>query len=352
MDIASLRLQSQQLAGTAFTAPQEIVEWLGAVQAQDYPMSKWAIGARLPGITDKAVEQAIEEGSILRTHVLRPTWHLVSANDIHWMLGLTAPHILRSMKARHRELGLTPQNIRKSETIIEKALQGNRHLTRDELVAEMEREGIPANGEQAAHYMVHAELQALICCGAVNGNKQTYALLSERIETPASISREKALERLARRYFTGHAPATAADFSWWSGLSLTDARSGLEMIRRDFVPETTGDREFWFPADWKEPEPQPSLHLLPAFDEFLISYKSRDVTIPASLQPKAFTNNGIFRPTVVVNGQTTGIWKRTVKKDTVRIETEFFQKPPAKLLPGIKKASKGYAKFLEKTLVT
>jgi hypothetical protein len=350
-DIASIRLKTQQLAGTGLKSAAELVGRMGAIQAQDYAMSKWAVGIRLPGSTDASVEQALNDGTILRTHVLRPTWHLVAANDIHWMLELTAPRIRSAIKSRNRQLELTDELLEKCNRIIARSLEGNRHLTREELVNDLKNNQLPLTGEQAAHVMFGAELDGIVCSGALKGIKQTYALLEERSAKKDVFHHDEALEKLANRYFTSHAPATLADFTWWSGLSAAHAKRALEMVRKDFESRTIADQTYWFPADIpKLPVRSTPVLLLPAFDEFLISYKDRTATIAAADQAHAFTNNGIFRPTIVINGQTIATWKRTIKQERVQIEISIFRPYDPTWEPELEKATQAYAAFLGKEL--
>jgi len=348
-DIASIRLQSQQLNGNSFEKPEELVQWMGAMQAQDYSMSKWAVGIRIPGTTDEAIDKAISEGKIIRTHVLRPTWHLTSPKDIHWMLQLTAPHIKPLTKSRDKELELTEKIYTKSNGIIEKALTGNKHLTRDELMVELSAHKIKADSARAAHLMLRAELEGIICSGKLVGKTHTYALLENRIMPSKKLSREEALAKLAWIYFTSHAPATVKDFAWWSGLSLTDSRAGLENIKSKLTGEKIGDETYWLPAAFKmNALKKTSSHFLPAFDEFIISYKDRTASLALEHQFTAFTSNGIFKPVLLVDGQGIGIWSRTVKKDSVLIEAAFFKTPSktARLL--LEKEAKLYGLFLNK----
>lgn len=349
--IASIRLTSQQLAGTPHPTAAALVSCMGALQAQDYAMSKWAVGMRLPGSTDSSVEAALNAGSILRTHVLRPTWHLVSAEDIYWMLELTGPHVKRIMQSSNKRLGLSEDVFKHSQRIMEDVLRGQ-HLTREELMAEMVKQDIAIEPLRAVHLMMRAELDGLVCSGAVKGKQQTYALLSERVPNRTVFSRERAIEELARRYFTSHAPATLQDFTWWSGLPVADARAGLESMQRECMTELIDGHTYYFaPALLQNDHSQPSAHLFPAFDEFLISYKTRHVTIAAGHQAHAFTSNGIFRPTIAVNGETVGTWKRTIQKDTVVIEPSFFSKPDARLLRLVARAAEPYGTFLEKKVL-
>jgi hypothetical protein len=348
-DIPSIRLQNQQIATTKFKNPKELVHWMGAMQAQDYNMVKWAVGIRLPGSTNKTIESAIDKGEIIRTHLMRPTWHLIAAEDIYWMLELTAPQILSSSRSRHKELELTDGVIKKSNALIEKALTKEENLTREEMVTEFKKAKISTGDNRAAHLLMLAELTGLICSGATKGNKQTYALLAKRVPEKKSMTRKEALTLLAKKYFFSHAPATLKDFVWWSGLPVADAKYGLESNKSLLISETTRTETYWFPASFSIPESiKESVHLLPAYDEFIISYKNRDAVLDGTDHKKAVSNNGIFRPVILINGKASGIWKRTINKDSVIIETEFFRSHTKKEISTIEKASGTYGNFLEK----
>lgn len=351
-EIAVIRLNSQQIVSTNFKTAKEIVGYMGAMQAQDYAMAKWALGIRLPNSKESDIQTAIDNGEIVRTHVLRPTWHFVSAEDVHWMLELTAQNIKTLSKSRNRQLGLTPELFKKSNTIIENALLGGKHLTRDELMALLEKANINTSEYRSGHYLMEAELDGIVCSGATKNNKQTYALLSERIPKPKSFTKEEALGKLANRYFSSHYPATLQDFIWWSGLSVKDARNALEFIKPDFISETVYGETYWLkPSSINTKSESHSVHLLPAFDEFIISYKNRRACLPPENQKKAFSSNGIFRPVILVNGQGVGLWKRTLKKDKVVIETDFFIPPDGKTQKLLNEAAKDYGIFLKKEIM-
>ncbi len=348
-DISNARLVCQQVAGTAFTTPKEIVSWMGAMQAQDYHMAKWAMGLRLPGATDAIIEDAFNKGEILRTHVLRPTWHFVAAEDILWMLKLTAPHLNQAMKSRQRQLGLNEKIFSKSNSIIERALEPGEHLTRAELIAELEKAGIVPNSLQSLHLMEHAELNGIICSGSRKGKNHTYALLEKRVKKAKSITREEALAKLAERYFTSHGPATVEDFIWWSGLPAADARHGLEMVKKSFIPEIIKAKKYWLPSSFSvQVKSRLSFHLLPAFDEYIISYRDRTPAIPHEHHSKAFSSNGIFWPVMVMNGKVIGVWKRNIQKDNVIVEAQFFKEASNVAISSFKKESKKYGRFLDK----
>jgi hypothetical protein len=322
-NITYMRLISQQLTGTKLITPKQVVSWMGAMQAQDFPMSKWAIGVRLPGSTDQLLEAAITDGEIIRTHLLRPTWHYAAADDIYWLLDLTAPQIKAAQSSRDRDLELTEAVYSKSNAIIEKALNPGRHLIREELIAELNKGGIDTKQNRAAHLFARAELEKIICSGATRNGKTTYALFSKRVRNVRQLSREEALAELGRRYFTSRCPASLQDFTWWSGLPARDANHALELVKLEFTPETINGHTYWLTPNYPIPGQNiHSVYLLPTYDEYIISYADRSASIPASLQQhmKEISDRGVFRPVIVVNGQVAGIWKRTIQKDTMLVE--------------------------------
>jgi hypothetical protein len=350
-DIAEMRLAGQQLAGTTFKTPREIVGWMGALQAQDFNMAKWAVGVRLPGSTEWSIEDAFDKGEILRSHLLRPTWHLVSADDIYWLLELTAPHVKASLRSRHRELGLTQKTLAKSNETIAATLHGGRHLTREEMIAVLKKGRIRVNDPQGyVHLIMVAELEGIICSGVMRQKKQTYALLAERAPGKKTLSRDKALAELAKRYFASHGPATLRDFVWWSGLPAADARKSLELAGPGIVSRTTGSRTFWLSKSLSlspgRGNGQDAVHLLPAFDEFTISYKDRSASIQVENHGRAVSSNGVFRPLVMLNGQVVGIWKRISAKDRMIVETRLFGPPDKKIMDLIKNETAAYGRFL------
>jgi len=327
-ELSTIRLKNQQLTFNKFQTTKQLVEWMGALQAQDYNNAKWAIGIRLPHLTEEQIEASFNEGEFLRTHLMRPTWHFVNAEDIYWMLELTGPQIKSTLNSRHRDLGLTEQNVKESQKVIQKALNSSEHftMTRDELIKELDHAGIPTDLQRSYHFILRAEIDGIICSGALKGKKQTYALLEKRVPNKKTLPKSEALEKLARRYFLSHGPATLADFIWWSGLPASDARKALESIQTDLISTTIEKDVYWlFNDDFKTVKQKNSCFLLPAFDEFLISYKNRSASITLENHKKAISNNGIFRPIVIINGQISGLWKKKAKKDNIIIETDYFR---------------------------
>jgi len=332
------------------TSPQKLVAHMGAMQAQDYLMAKWAVGLRLQHATDAMIVDAYNNGEIIRTHLMRPTWHFVSSDDIYWMLELTAPQIKTLTKSRNKQLELDEDILRKSHVIMEKHLLDGADLTREELTQLYQNENIRTNDNRLSHLLMHAELDGLICNGAIKGSKLSYTLLEEKVPVKKLLSREESLAELANRYFTSHAPATMRDFIWWSGLSVTDARKAIEMIKSGFVSETFDGVIYWFKDYLTESLHNQSVYLLPAFDELLIGYRNRTATINENLNKKAISENGIFRPIIVVNGQVVGIWKRATQKTKVVIEVSLFTTVNAEIKAGIEQEVRKQALFMEKEM--
>jgi hypothetical protein len=325
-EISEVRLISQKVASPEFNTPKEIVSWMGAMQAQDYYMAKWAIGVRLQDTTDKIVQAAIDKGEILRIHVLRPTWHFIPADDIYWMLELSRTKIKSSFKSRDKELELTDTIIAKSQSILEKLLSDISAVTRDEISEGFTRAGIRTDANRLSHILIHAELTGLVCSGPIKEKKLTYSLLSIRVPAKKDIPRDEALARLAGKYFRSRCPATLEDFIWWSNLSATEARNAIASLKNDFFPETIGSSKYWLPNSFSyEAMKKNSVHLLPAYDEFLIAYKDRNSSLSAINNKKTVSVNGIFYPVIVVNGQVRGLWKRITQKNKVTVSMDFFQ---------------------------
>ena len=349
--ISTDRLKNQQITENKHQNPQEIVSWMGAMQAQDFNMAKWAVGVRLPGSTEQSVQEAFNRGEILRTHVLRPTWHFVSPNDISWMLELTAPHIKSAMRSRHIQLELNESIVTKSKLLVEKALGEEGYLTRDELMVKLRDSKLISENEQVTHLMMLFELDGLVCSGALKGKQQTYALLEERIPKSSAITRDEALGKLAQRYFSSHGPANMQDFVWWSGLPVKDARKAIEMIKTDFESFDNEEQTLWFsPLVKSTDENTKSVHLLPAFDEFIISYRDRTAALYSEHHKKAVSENGIFRPVMVVNGKVAGIWKRTQRKSISLIETDYFEPVSKTVKKQIENAALKFELFLNQKI--
>ncbi|PSL50167.1 winged helix DNA-binding protein [Chitinophaga niastensis] len=346
IDIAGQRLFHQQLLQTSFKQPHEVVSWFGAMQSQEYANSKWGIGVRLPGSTDADIEKAISNKSIVRTSALRGTLHLMAAEDIRWILTLIQPNVMTRMRSIERKLGMDDHLFDKTNQLIKKALEGGQQLIRKELIALMQEKGINTEENRMNHILYRASLTGIICNGPLRGKQHTHTLLDEWLPVSKQLSREQSLSTLAQRYFTSHGPATVADFALWSGLSVTDARAGLEMVKKSLVSHRINEAEYWT-APGKVNVPDDTAFLLPAFDEYFIAYKDRSDVIDMAHANKVMTINGIFNPVMVINGQVVGTWKRTFKKDTVTIETAPFKPLKKAQQKALEAAGLQYAQFLD-----
>jgi hypothetical protein len=326
LDIARRRLHNQHITRRTLETPQDLVEWLGAVQSQDFAAAKWALGLRLQGVTDDEVEQAFTNGALLRTHVMRPTWHFVSPADIRWLLALTAPRVHAANASWYRKLELDDAIVKQSNDALTNALQGGKQLTRDELASVLQQAGIAIEGEQRVTYiMIRAELDGIICSGARRGKQFTYALLAERAPQARSLDRDEALAELTTRYFTSHGPATIQDFVWWSGLTVADAKVGLALVTSHLLQETINGQTYWFsPSTSPMQDLFQTAYLLPNYDEYTVGYTDRSAIFDALHTNKLDPRAGLLTNTMVLDGQVVGTWKRAFKKNVVVIEANPF----------------------------
>lgn len=344
LDITRWRLRNQRLSGGRFAKPEDVVSWLGAVQAQEYADAKWALALRSRRTTDAAIERALAKGAVLRTHVLRPTWHFVTAADIRWMLALTGPRVSARMTPYNRHLELDAATFRRSERAIARALRGGVHLTRQELKTVLQRAGVRADGVQRlAHLVMQAEIDAVICSGARRGTQSTYALLDERVPSSTARSRDDALAELTRRYFMSHGPAQLADFVWWSGLTAGDARRGLQLIDGELVQDVVDGKTYWFRRVAGARSSDNSSYLLGLFDEYLIAYKDRSAALDQSRWVRMVRDP--FSAPVVVNGRVAGGWRRAVKAERMAIALTLFMPLRKNDIAAIDASAHAYAEF-------
>ncbi|MFN2567729.1 MAG: winged helix DNA-binding domain-containing protein [Gemmatimonadaceae bacterium] len=348
-DIARRRLVNQHLASPTIAVPAEVVRRLGAIQAQDYAGAKWAVGLRTRGAVDADVEQAVTDGSIIRTHVLRPTWHFVGPADIRWMLALTAPRVSAAMTHYNRKLELDAAVFRRSNAALTRALRGGNQLTRAELAAALRRARVNAEGSQRlGHLMLQAELDGVVCSGARRGKQFTYALLEERVPPAAVLDRDEALLELTTRYFATRTPATANDFAWWSGLTVADAAKGIQLAGPALEREVIEGQTYWSdPSLRSRTTPSPAAHLLPNYDEYFIGFKDRGA-IAQRLKSAELVTGGDALTThvIVVDGQLVGRWKRTLEKKRVVIESSFLARLTAVEEQAVASAAEALGRFL------
>ena len=309
------------------------MSWLGAMQAQDFSAAKWAVASRAPGCQDGDVEQAFNDGLILRTHVLRPTWHFVTPQDIRWLLALSKSRIHAANDYYYRQSGLDAKIFAKSCAMIHRTLEGGKTLTRAELAVYLKRAKVPADGLKLAYVMMHAELEGVICSGPRRNKQFTYALMDERAPKTRTLDRDEALAELAKRYFSSHGPATARDFAWWSGLTIKDAQRAAESADALEGFSLSGIVHWAAKDSVASPFRGVCGLLLPNYDEYLIAYKDRAHFVDASRAANIVArSNGAFANHLVIDGCLAGSWSRTLKTSSVLVEVAPYKKlTPAQL---------------------
>ena len=345
-----MRLANQHLVRQTLEKASDVVRLLAAVQAQDYSGAKWALAQRMRCGTDAEVEKEIDDGAILRTHVLRPTWHFVAPADIRWMLALTGPHVKASLGHYDRKLELDAPVIRRSQAAMTKALEGGKHLTRTELARALTRAKIRADGTQRlAHIVMHAELDGVICSGPRRGKQFTYALLEERVPRMKKMERDAALHELASRYFATRGPATEADFGWWSGLRKADAKAAIHFAESTLENTTIGSRKYWLQPPAATAKSRGSVtRLLPNYDEFFIGLKDR-TAMHARLGQSGIdkTLNALSGHLVTIDGQIVGGWTRTFKGKKVVVTARLLTRLDVADRGALESQAEKFGEFLE-----
>ena len=344
------RLVNQQLATPSLKDPVAVLKSLLAVQGQDYPGAKWALGQRTVDSTDDDIEQSFTDGRILRLHVMRPTWHFVTPEDIRWLVELTAPRINAVSSHYYRKAGLDEEIFRRSNAAIIKTLQGGQQKTRSELREAVAKARVDPGDSMRFGYIMHrAELDGVVCSGGRKGNQFTYALVADRAPHAKRLERDEALSELALSYFTSRGPATLQDYVWWSGLTVADAKRGIEISGRRLKNVSIEGRTYWLGASAGKTAKRPSrrIHLLPAFDEYFIAYKDRSASVHAKIG-RNDTSSFIFQSPIVVDGQVVGSWKRVLDQKFVRIQLKLLVSLPRVDKAALINAAEHYANFLKK----
>ncbi|MFD0892841.1 AlkZ family DNA glycosylase [Luteolibacter ambystomatis] len=348
----AVELRRLRLVAQGIGLPEEnagaVVRKLGAMQAQDYLASLWAVGLRVKGATEADIEQAVRDREIVRTWPMRGTLHFVAPEDVRWMLALLSPRIVASAATRHRQLGLDEAVFSRSRKLLEKTLRSGRLLTRDAAYELLERAGISCTGQRGYHILWKLAQDAVLCCGPREGKQPTFTLLDEWVPESRSLGGDEALAEIARRYFTSHGPATLADFVWWTGLKITDAKKALELVAGDLEKvESEGDN-YWMSRSLSRVKPsKQGIHLLPGFDEFLLGYKDRSAVLDPEHAGRIVPgNNGMFMPMLVIDGKVAGTWKRTLGRKSVTVAFEPFSSLTAGESKTAARNAAAYAEFL------
>jgi hypothetical protein len=339
------RLYHQRLSQPGLANPAEVVRWFGAIQAQELPGALYAVGLRAPGTTENMIEQAIAARAIVRTWPMRGTIHFIPAEDAQWMVRLLGPRTNRQAASVYRRAGLTDDDFARAGAALRDVLSGGAVLGRKELYARLDTAGLVTSGDQRGlHLLGYWAREGLLCLGPRQGKQPTYTLLDEWVLDPQELAGDAALALLTTRYFTSHGPATAQDFAWWSGLTLSEARRGLAQVEVQLWREDISGEAHWSSAEPRPlPAPRQSVYLLPQYDEYTVAYKQR-----APLRDPAFPNDPflILGPVVVVDGLLVGSWKRTQAKSGVILAILLYRSLNEEQRSQLEQAVTSYGQFV------
>ena len=349
--LTALRMVAQHIGGTMLSRPVEVVRRMLALQAQDFPGVKWSVGIRQTGATEAAVEAACDAGEIVRSWPLRGTLHLVAGEDLGWLLALTAPRAIASAAGRRASLGITEADLEKAREIASSALIGRRVLTRDALLATFDAAGVSTLGQRGYHLLWYLAQTGTLVLGATAGRQQTFALLDEWVSQPRRLDGDEALGELTLRYFRSHGPATAADLARWSGLTVGNVRRGIAICGPQLTTlELDGVTYHLAPENLAVAAPTARVHLLPGFDEYLLGYGDRTAALALEHSEAIVPGgNGVFKPTIVADGEVVGTWKRTLRAGEIVIEAAPFARLPSSVHQGLAKAVQAYGAYTGRT---
>ncbi|MGI8419748.1 MAG: winged helix DNA-binding domain-containing protein [Candidatus Levyibacteriota bacterium] len=346
-ELRALRIANQQLSTSHFETPEELVSWFGAVQAQDYYGSLWGIGLRLRNTTQAAVEKSLTERKIVRSWPMRGTLHFTAAEDLKWLLKLLAQRVTNQNAFRYRQLELDEEIFNKSRKNIETALAGNKQLSRPEIYKLLNDANIVTYDQRGIHILGKLARECVICFGVKHGKQQTFVLFDEWISSSKELTKVESLAELAKRYFQSHGPATLQDFVWWTGLTMADAKIGLETIKTQFESADFNGHTYWFPRPKNILKIPSEVLLLPSYDEYTVAYKDRSAVLDPQHAKNNDTGNGIFHPPIVIDGQVVGLWKRAINKKGVHIEKILFRELSSQESQLFDVSAQGYANFIK-----
>lgn len=311
MNPISQRLLNQQLICPQFTRPHDVVAWMGAMQAQEYRMMRWAVGMRTKRPSARAFEKAYNEGQIVRVHLFRTTWQLVAGEDLGWMLSLCRDNALRGMAGWMHANGVDIPRAEQEaiQQIFQEHLSASRTALKADFAAALEQKGILMDDQRLSYHIRLAEYSGLLCSGDLFQMKPSYALAADKLPKASPMTQEEATARLARTYFRSHGPASLEDFVWWSGLNIGDCRKGMDAIMGELIEERWKGLSFFRHRDSRTRGFRSgTVTLLPPYDEYLIGYKSRHVAVHPDHAHHAHNQRGIFWPVVLLDGEVIGNW--------------------------------------------
>ncbi|ORX51479.1 hypothetical protein BCR36DRAFT_583027 [Piromyces finnis] len=321
MNIVNKRLLSQQLISPQFVDPVDVVEWMGALQAQDYKMMRWAVAVRTCKPSIKRFEEAYNNGEIIRVHLLRGTWHLIAGKDLHWMLKICQERVRKATFSRMKtnKVDITENEIDQYRNIMKEAFNEKHSVTKVDFLEAFSKNNVKISDRKLGYHIRLAENDGILCSGDLtSGISPTYSLVSEKVnknKEASDISYEEALKRLTLKYFRSHSPATLEDFVWWTGFTKTEGKKCIKLMGDKLVEKVYEGQTFYVYSEGRtKGVPKSSVLLLSPFDEYLIGYKSRDIVLEPKYRHYAHNNNGIFYPVFAIDGHIKGNWKPR-KKD-------------------------------------
>ena len=349
--LARWRMHSLLLGAQRAKSVAEVARWFGAMQAQDVASGKWSFGVRLPTCSEQDIDAAVDRGEVLRTWPMRGTLHFVPAEDAGWMLEVAGIKALAKATSRQRQLGLDAAAVNRAADVLGKALAGGKRFTRAQAVEHLRSQGLSTEGQLAYHLLWSASQMGVTCLGPNLGKEQSFVLLSEWVPRPRHLAGDEAFATLALRYFRSHGPASQQDFMGWTGLSAAEAKQGMAAVASELASCIWQGKTLWMQKSLPDEAASAGrarlVHTLPGFDEYLLGIKDRTLAVPTAHQHRIIPgNNGMFMPTMVVDGVTVGVWKRTLKKAEVLIEPAPFETVPAPLRAAFDEAFAAYARYL------
>ena len=317
MNPIAIRLLNQQLVAPQFKEPAELVGYMGAMQAQEYRMMRWAVAMRTRKPSHKAFKKAFDEGRIVRLHLMRGTWQLVAAEDYWMMIELFAPKAVAVIKGwmSSNNISIPDDERRHISDILAQAAADKGSVTKEDIVRDLAEKDIRMDDHRLSYHIRMAELSGTLCSGDLLPMKATYALASDKVKPTGKIDRDEVLMRFARKYFQSRQPATLEDFVWWSGLNISDCRKAIALLGETIHVDRWRGREFYLTDQCRTRGcRQGRFLLIPPYDEYLISYKSRDISLPEQHKHHAHNNSGIFQPVIAYDGTICGNWKPFIEK--------------------------------------
>ena len=323
MNPVAIRLLNQQLVAPQFSDPAEVVSHLGAIQAQEYRLMRWAVAMRTKKPSAKAFKKAFDDGRIIRLHLMRGTWQLVTAEDYWPMLGLCAAKAIAVTKGwmSSNKISIPDDELMRIRELLAQTAADKRSVTKEDFVQALAEKDIHMDEHRLSYHIRMAELSGTLCSGDLLPMKASYALTASKVKSKGQTDRDEALKRFTQKYFQSRQPATLEDFVWWSGLNISDCRKGIELLGNAIHTERWRGRDFYLTDDCRTRGfRKDKFHLIPPYDEYLIGYKSRDIVLPPEHRHHAHNNSGIFQPIITHDGMVCGNWS-PFKED---VQVEFF----------------------------